>query len=353
MATQQPARPTAQAVKPQAAKPQSANPQNADIMVVETGSTERIHWDCANLFAEGRVDEIQRYVEQALKQKQIGAYEMLFGALRLKGDKETFETIALEYTVDSGQSPPNWLEIKTEERTKTEVETLPVTSMSAADAMSLVIRLENPEPLCLSFASVQKADPKGIEQINQAITERISRGDKLSVSQESGFITTMLQRAKAAGKNQAVIPLWNFIFNLYRLTGRYEDFDREGGDFIEMFGEEQQWRDLSGKSKASQSTDPAEVDTAIYMPAKLAPPYENLIKKCVDAENDDEVVIDLSMVKMTNMAAVKVMVEVLKVATSNWKTRVHLRNTNEIVAAMFRIFGGDKHMRISFPGSNS
>lgn len=327
-----------------------------DITVMELGTTERAHWDCANLFSEGRLDEIQRYAEQAVKQKNMGAYDMLFGILRMRGDKDTFEAVALDFTVESGQSPPNWLEMKAEDKPAVEPETINVPSLGAADVMGLVIRLESPDPVRLTMGAVQKADPKGIDQVNVALNERIERGEQTIVTNEGAFINSLAQRAKTAGKSPAVIPLWNFIFNIYRLTGRYDDFERDAGDFISLFGEEQLWRDLSGKNNngaaaAAESGEKAQ-DDALFMPAKLMPPYDIVIKKCMDVE-DGDVVIDFSMVKNTNMPAIFNMITVMRVATDGWKKRVHLRNVNEIVAAMIRIFGGDKHMQISIQGSNS
>jgi anti-anti-sigma regulatory factor len=326
------------------------------ITSVELGTTDRCQWDAACLFGAGRLDEMATYLERAREANNESAYHLTFGMLRLSGLQAEFENVAVEYAVNVGNSPPNWLEAHTlRQQAVGKVGEVIVRSLTQETIVEVTIKMELPWPCVIDLENVTKIDPLGLELFNDCLAQRLGRGDKTKIVKADklvrGFMETV--RQGTVKQNQAK---WDFCFMYLRTRGDQQPYAELADLYKKAGGMPSVWRDNSWRDERDEAAKVQGGFTAGEGLADLNAAFaDRLIREglaSAAAKSRQPIRVDFTKTRagsLLDMTSVHAFVSKLL----QEKVSIQFVNVNEIHAAILRMMGVDRSVKISIAGSTS
>lgn len=307
------------------------------VKVLEMGHCARSAWDLFVLFGADRMDEFKSL---ALKSKDKGldsGYTMLIGASRIHGDKAAFEDIAVDYAVQFGMSPPAWFEGHTrQQQTGPSALEINVSNFSSDTIIETTVKMETPRPLILNLGHVHKVDAAGVDLFSESLNGRIAQGHKTKIVNSEKMTSDLVDKLVIiSGKPHPV--LWDFCFQIFRLTNAKTKFDQACTEYGKLGGHAPSWKNL-----AEPEEELKEVKSTTHFIAgkKLSEISVNAAKSFLAtdagarARESGHGVIDMSMTvsgSLTDAIGVMSFIQCFR----EQKVKVSLVNVNEIFVLMF------------------
>lgn len=324
------------------------------ISAVEIGATDRVLWDGARLFGDGRMDEYRSYLKKLREVQTDSAYAINFGMLRIDGDKEAFEDLAVEYAVNLGKSPPTWLEAHTvKDKNAGQTSIVRVKSLTAENIVETTISLESPWPTVIDLSEVSKVDNTGIELYNDCLVERIARKDKTRIINGEKLLRGFVEKVKT-GKVSENAAIWAFCFSYFRIVGDKASFDTMAAEYTAKGGAAQVWSDESWTDdrtvddKLASGFTAGKTLSAVNVDFANRLVREGLVQQAV--KKGEPIVVDFTNMKggsIFDMAHVNAFLKTLL----EHNAKVSFVNVNEIVLSLMRIIGVDKFAKVHTPGT--
>ncbi len=333
------------------------------IKVTEFGHIERLMWEANILFSMGRTEEIRNLAKTSQEKGHEMGYELSMALLRIDGNKQDFEDMAVGYAVQTGNSPPVWLDIhelkKTTESAPKRVE-IKVASLLAENIIETTIKMESPWPLSLDFSEVNKLDAPGLDIFQESLAGRISRNEATKIKGIERILKNVIERIKAAPA-EGNSGLWMFCFNVLKLTGEKSKFDDLAGDYVEKTGEDLPvWRDLRDEDEINPPQAPQIATTMGYdigdTLSKVSPSLLNSLSNVAEFKeakmNGDSFAIDFSNVRRWTINDMVPVILLLQQAAKE-KIRFNFINLNEMLLALMKGFGIDKRAKLVVAGGTT
>jgi ABC-type transporter Mla MlaB component len=333
------------------------------IKVLELGHIDRLMWEANILFSMGRTEEIRTLAKTAQEKGHEMGYELSMALLRIDGNKQDFEDMAVEYAVQTGNSPPVWLDIhefkKPAESAPKRVE-IKVSSLLAENIIETTIKMESPWPLSLDFSEVTKLDAPGLDIFQESLAGRISRDEATKIKGIERILKNVTDRIKAAPA-EGNKGLWAFCFNVLRLTGARTQFDDLAGDYVEKTGEDLPiWKDLREEDEINP---PQAAQAAVTMGydvgdslSKVSPALLSSLSTVAEFKeaklNGDSFHIDFSNVRRWTVNDMAHVVLLLQQAAKE-KIRLDFININEMLLALMKGFAIDKRAKLVVAGGTT
>lgn len=334
------------------------------IRVMELGQVDRVMWEANILYAMGRIEEI-RTTAKMLQEKGLDVgYELSIALLRLDGNKAAFEDMAVDYAVQTGSSPPVWLDAhdKLGKAAATPKRVLlSIQSLMAESITETTIKMESPWPLTLDFAEVTKLDSVGLDIFQESLAGRIARSESTLLLNSEKMLASISRKIINADY-QGNAGLWTFCFNAHRITGNRSAFDDLIGDFVEKTGEDMPvWKDLRDPEEVMKSKENAQkpVIMGFNLGDSLSKVNKNLLKTVYDSKQFKDAMkmgknlcLDFSEVNqwtITDMGGVLGLIEQAK----KDNVKLDLINLNEMLFCLFKGFGLDKKAKLVVAGATT
>lgn len=325
---------------------------------------DRVMWEANILYGSGRIEEI-RSTAKTLQEKglEVG-YELSIALLRLDGKKAAFEDMAVEYAVQTGSSPPVWLDAhdklgKADAAPKRVL--VNIQSLMAENIIETTIKMESPWPLTLDFAEVTKIDSIGLDIFQESLSGRIARAESTLLLNTEKLLASISQKIVKADY-PANAGLWTFCFNAHRITGNRNAFDDLMGEFVEKTGEDMPvWKDLRDPEEVMKSKENAQKSAIMgfNLGESLSQVNKNLLKTVYESKQFKDAMqmgrsfcLDFSEVKrwtITDMGGVLGLVDQAK----KDKVTLDLINLNEMLLCLFKGFGVDKKAKLVVAGGTT
>jgi anti-anti-sigma regulatory factor len=326
------------------------------ISTAEIGVTDRVLWDGARLFGDSRTDEFRSYIRKIRDTQTDSGYAMGFGMLRIDGDKDGFEDLAVEYAVNLGKSPPTWLESHTaKEKQVDQTAIVRVKTLTQDTIIATTISLESPWPTVIDLAEVTKVDSTGIDLFNDCLSERIARKDKTRIINGEKLIRGFRDLLKTGKHNEHPLT-WAFCFTYYKVLGEQAAFDGLIADYMAKGGPAIKWSDESWKDDRTIDVKIANGFTAGKTLSAVNIEFANrLIREGIlgeAAKKNEPITVDFSSMKSGSIFDMAHINAFLK-ACMDHNAKLNFINVNEIIFSILKIIGVDKFVKISTPGTTS
>lgn len=345
-----------------------SNPDPSDpaIRIAELGQIDRVMWEANLLFAQGRLEEVRSSARAIQEKGQEVGYDLAIALLRLDGNKEAFEDLAVEYAVQTGNSPPVWLDThdkheKADAAPKRVM--IKIASLMAENIIETTIKMESPWPLTLDFSEVTKVDAPGLDIFQESLTGRISREESTMLVNTEKLVASIVSKIRQATYNGNA-GLWTFCFNTYRLTGNRHDFDELTADFVEKTGEDMPvFKDLRDEEEINRVADDSQTQQSVTMGFDvgdvLSGVCPDLLKKVYELEDFNSVrqlsqpfALDFASIKRWTIMDMSNVLQMIRQAERD-KVTFEFLNLNELLLALFKGFGVEKHVRLVVAGGTT
>lgn len=333
------------------------------IRVAEFGAIDRLLWDANILFSQGRIEEVRMMAKTAQEKGQTSGYDLSISLLRMDGDKEAFEDMAVEYAVQTGNSPPVWLNAHDKQeqaRVAPKRVELKVTSLLMENIIETTIKMETPWPLTLDFSQVTKMDESGVDIFQESLSARISRQESTKIENIDKILNNVIAKIKLAAY-EGHEGLWTFSFNCLRLLGNRSLFDELCGDFVEKTGEDLPlWSDLRDPDDinpeiSETSTHPVLVGFDVG--DSLSEVNLNLLKRLVtnsafntSRKSNTPFILNFSSIRRWTIVDMAGVLMLLRQAAKDG-IRFEFVNLNEMLFALMKAFAVDKQAKLAIAGS--
>lgn len=343
---------------------QGIDGSDAGLRVTEHGAIDRFMWEANIFYGKGRIDEVRTLAKDSIEKGHDAGHMLQMALMRLEGDKQAFEDAAVEYAVQTGNSPPVWLdahEIKAIDDSAHKSISLTIQALTSDGIIETTIKMESPWPLTLDFSTLAKIDVMGLDIFHQALCERIKRGEEtklVGIARVLNYITPKLKEATS----QSAMSLWEFCLNCYRLTGDRERFNEHAGEYAQRFDAPMPvWKDLSVQDEVPQST--VSTDKKMQPQAFVYEPKESIGEITPALAKDlllqagsaslirtyGKVVVDLVAVRRWSVEEMPLVLDFIRHFAAH-KIGIELHNANELLATLMRAFNVDKHARLTVAG---
>jgi anti-anti-sigma regulatory factor len=325
-----------------------------NILISEMGVTDHLFWDAIFFLSSGRFDELVKFSIKALEKATESSYLLGLGVSRLEGKKEIFEDLAVEYAVNFGVNPPNWLD--THSKSAVEINNdviIHASSLSSDTIIETTIKMETPWPIRIDLSDVLKYDNLGIDLFNESMNGRLQRKEKTVIFNGQNIIDMLIKKLNQE-INLEMKAGWEFVFNYYKLTGKKLEFDSLMEQFVMVGGHLFDWDDLS-EIDAVQINEKVK-SKGMLVGEKLSILNGDFAKKILKSpliqpliKSGDPFIIDFAFTRSASLVDFISLSQFFKELSSSEIT-LHFFNVNEIIQSLFKIFGVDKKILITSPG---
>lgn len=343
----------------QGAAPASAGAaeyQETGVRVTAVGSCDRLWWDALMLYGDERMEDVRTLSRTNMEKGGRSSLLLALALARLDNNEAAFEDLAVQYAVDTDQSPPVWV---VDKNAKKEVPgrapvTVPVRALTADDILEVTIKMESPFPIVLDLGGIAKVDTMGIDLFNESLMARQERNEETTLANAERIMEKLSSQLRSTGANSQP-GVWNCVFNLMLLTGNKEAFERLAQDYTAKTEKVVQWRDLKAAATTEEDKAPqilgvptgerlSQVNAA-FMKTVLAHPQTKAAREAKEVLG-----IDFLATRFWSLSDASGVVAFLREAQRE-KLMVRLVNVNELLEALFRATGVHKHVEIFTPGS--
>jgi ABC-type transporter Mla MlaB component len=339
-----------------------ANPDQAEtnIRVTEFGHIDRMMWEANILYAMGRNEEVKSMAAAAKDKGSDAGYQLSLAMLRMAGDKDAFEDLAVEYAVQTGNSPPVWLDVHEAPKA---VNSAPkrigvkVASLLMENIIETTIKMESPWPLELDFSEVTKMDAAGLDIFQESLAARISREENTKLIGIEKILKNVSDKIKSApvDGNQG---LWTFCLNANRLLGAKAAFEELANEFAQKSGDDiPVWKDLRDEEEINPPSEaPAPVAVGHKIGDSLSAVEPSLLRTLSTLKSFKEAkdnrtafALDFSRIRRWTITDVASVIVFLQQGTKEGVS-FELLNINEMLFALLKGFGVDKRARLVVAG---
>lgn len=338
---------------------------DSGVKVTEHGSIDRVMWEAGILYGKGRIDEVRSVAKAAVEKGMKAGFLVQLALLRLDGNKQSFEDAAVEYAVQTGNSPPVWLDahdIKDIPETKAPQKiSIAIPALTSDGIIETTIKMENPWPLTLDFSGVTKTDVMGLDIFHQALNERIGRGEPTQLVGVDRVLRSIMPKIKDSSA-QSTMSLWEFCLNCHRLTGDREHFNAMASDYADRFDASiPVWRDLSmheeEKSTDATGANKLEPDGFVFvlkesvgeLTVALAKDLFQKEDSAKSLRNTGKLIVDFVSVRRWSLDEMLRVIDFIR-NVSKYKIGIEFHNVNEMLASLLAAFNVDKQVRLVMPG---
>jgi hypothetical protein len=325
------------------------------VKVAEIGVCDRLSWDALMLYGEERFEEVRNLAKASVDKAGKAGYLLAIALARLDGDERGFEDLAVQYAVETDQSPPVWVAPKEEKKEGNErsATVVHVRAMTADNILEATIKMETPWPIVIDLGSVSKIDTTGIELFNESLTGRIERGEETGLVNAERIIDNLGERLRIA--NVISQPkVWECLFNLMLLGSKKEAFEKLAMDYAEKTGKRMQWRELiKSEEKPEDVAPPTGIEAGERLSMMGGEFQKQVLAHPLTAAsklNHEPVAIDFLSTRYWSFADAAVVMDFLRTMHKE-KVTVRFVNVNELLEALFRAAGIHRHVQIVAPGA--
>ncbi|HEY7759767.1 MAG TPA: hypothetical protein VIA64_10175 [Burkholderiales bacterium] len=191
--------------------------------------------EAAVMYANGRSDEAQRLLQQAIEaggESDVRPWHLLLGLYRIEGDWQSFESLAACFERTFQRAAPNWLSdeslahLPPEMRPGGEVycALAGVLDRRSAAALEPLSRLaQRYAGVHIDASKVTAVDGEGSRSLAQLLAMLGDNGNGVVLT-GAEHLTHLLRRAVDSDGSQ--MPCWILLLELLRLRGLQADFER-------------------------------------------------------------------------------------------------------------------------------
>ncbi len=216
-----------------------ANPLGLADLVVEESSLDPALEEIAVLFNTGQTAAAIAAAEATARQggvadaTQLAAWQMLFELLRLSGQRERHEALALEFARRFETSPPVWYEagdtgsVSSARRAAVpEVRLGMALEASDAEACERLVSHagSRPSSVVLDASSLKRVDADGCAQLLAALQAVRKLGVPVRLEGGEVLVAALREWVEPGRRDDKDAP-WRLLIETYRLLGRQADFE--------------------------------------------------------------------------------------------------------------------------------
>lgn len=349
----------AAAPKTAAVPPTTVDSLETSIRVTALGETDPVMWAANILHSSGRTEEIAQLVTAARERNDAAGYAVALGLLRLKGDRQGFEDLAVEFSVQNEQSPPVWLHLHdraAEAPAKRQDIQLAITSLECDSIIEATVKLDSPLPVRVDLSKVSIFDDEGLDIFNEAIEARIARKERTKLVQAESFLKHLQQMAdKEPSKSHREI--WRFLTNAFILLKDRDRFNAaaaRGGHGPAWVDVREAGGDAIGNQASSTAADYG-IDVGDTL-SKLTPDFARELVKSqavMAAKRQGKgMQLNMAFIRRWTLADMPKVLAFVR-ALSAEGVKVQFMNLNEILCGLMLAFGVDTKAELSIAGSVS
>ena len=322
-------------------------------------------WEANILYGRGRAEEVRALAKDAQQKGQEVGYVLLVGMMRLDGNKQDFEDMAVEYAVQTGNSPPVWLDEHERKQSAPEAQSkrmaVEVAGLTSEAVIETTIKMETPWAMSLDFSKVSKIDGMGLEIFHQALSDRIQRRESTRLIKIDRVLGHLIPKLKAGAYGSAT-ALWLLCFNCLRLTGGREQFDDLVADFVEHTGEDMPvWADLRDQDEIVKNEGAAQAALPVMavdhtMKEALGELKPDLFKELAGGGKFAQrraagglFVIDFTAVRRWSIEEMWLVSQFVSLCHKE-HLKLEFRHVNEILLSLMKAFALDKHVKLIVAG---
>lgn len=333
--------------------------QSADsphIFVGYLGEVDRISWNASLMLGAGRMDDLRNFIQEVRGQGSEVAYQLSLGLARLDGDKEIFEDLAVEYAVNLGVNPPNWIEQHNKiAKSENEDHLIQVGDLTFEASIAVTIQMESPWPARIDLSGVKRFEEQGFELFNESMASRKDRNLKTKIKNGESLAEEILEHVKKHSLVECK-NAWDFLFMYYKLSGKKDLFEMASALFQKEGGKKIEYVDLSERDDAPEVRKIA--SSGVPVGDKLANLTQDFAKKSLKiASSDsnvvinDRIVFDFAYVRTGALNDIGSLSAFLSEIGAGG-AKVHFANVNEIILGILCALGVDKcGVTMSAPGT--
>jgi len=191
--------------------------------------------EAAVMYANGRSDEAQRVLQQAIEadgKSDVRPWHLLLGLYRIEGDWQSFESLAARFERTFQRAAPNWLSeeslayLPPEMRPGGEVYCAlagVLDRRSAATLQPLSRLAQHPAGVHIDASKVTAVDGEGCRSLAELLATLAENGNGVVLT-GAEHLTQLLRQAVDGDGGQT--PCWILLLELFRLRGLQADFER-------------------------------------------------------------------------------------------------------------------------------
>lgn len=215
-----------------------ANPLGLGDLVVEESSLDPAIEEIAVLYNTAQTGAALAAAEATARSGNpdavnLAAWQMLFELLRLSGQRDTHETLALEFARRFETSPPVWFDAA-------EALAAPGGRRSSSPEVRLGMALESTDPescerllghaagkpplLVLDASALKRADPGGCETLTHALMSVRRSGVPVRLEGGEALVAVLRELVQPGRRDDNDAP-WRLLMETYRLLDRQADFE--------------------------------------------------------------------------------------------------------------------------------
>jgi hypothetical protein len=333
--------------------------QSADsphIFVGHLGDVDRVCWNAALMLGAGRMDDLRNFIQEVRGQGSEVAYQLSLGLARLDGDKELFEDLAVEYAVNLGVNPPNWIEQHNKvAKSENQDQIIQVGDLTFEAAIEVTIKMESPWPARIDMSEVKKFEEQGLELFNESMSSRSDRNLRTKIKNGDNLAGEIFEHVKKHSLIECK-NAWDFLFMYYKLTGQKTSFETAASVFQKEGGKKLEFTDLSEKDDAPEVRKTA--SAGIPVGDKLANLNQDFAKKSLkmaasekDIISDSRILFDFAYVRTASLTDIDSLSSFLTEMDAA-SAKVHFANVNEIVLGTLNALGVEQcGVTLSAPGA--
>lgn len=338
-----------------------------DAIEINTSGGSSVIDETAILFSNGQLDAAEAVLRTGLRRDDLGssartAWLMLFELVNQRGDRATFEQLAMDYALRFENSPPAWMEYAETAHSRPAASAAPQASAhSGAPSVRLppqidagiVGQLEKLRALTAAHAAVQLdvSDARSIDIAGASLLLRVLGAFKrshreLTLVGAAGF-ADVLSRSIESGRREPSDAIWMLLLEVLRMLDRQEDFEETAIQYCITFEvSPPSWEPPVANLKvAAASSAPAGAAEAppAGVPLELRgvvegdgePHFGRLVTA---AKGQQQVAIDCLHLRRLAFSAGSALLGTLQRIRKGGAT-VELRNANALVAALLHLLG--------------
>lgn len=327
------------------------------ILVGKLGISDQLYWDAAVMLGLGRMDELRSYIKEIHGHGSESSYSLGIGMSRLDGDKVTFDDLAVEFAVNLGVNPPNWMEQHSKAvKTEIDMNAIVVSSLVHDTIVDTTIKMESPWPIRLDLSKVADFSSIGLELFNESMNSRLDRKLKTIVTGGDDIFAKIHEFAKA-NSLQISKSAWMYMLSFLKLTNKSEIFSQVALEYMNAGGQQVTFENLA--HKVEEKSEVKLQPRGIPLGDKLASLNQDLAQRIIKTAGFEKhigtglpIVIDLTLTKVASLIDINCLIAFFN-EFSGAEVKFHFANVNEIILGILRAIGVNEDLvRLSAAGGD-
>lgn len=320
--------------------------------------------EAAICYANDQVDEaisvLVHDIEDVAGSHALDTWLMLFDLYQMHGKHHEFDELALKFVVAMERSAPVWQDVSKQEDAKPARAAAGGASVlfpAQALGAAVIPQLDQIEklavggtPVKLDFSRVQDIDSEAADIIVKRWQKFKKAKYKLIPAAGTQIADLLKSRVEVMRRDDADVPLWLLLLEIYQLLGLLEDFENAAVDYAVTFEVSPPSWDQASKSKtvAEVAREEARLKAeAASAPVLDAYSFSSNIVNATEATFQDllayaaeqnPVCINFAKVGRVDFVSCGMLMNTLVNITSQSR-QVVIIGANELIVALFRIMG--------------